>query len=193
MSSVYLAASPNPPSAPPGPERGYIVSHVVLASGGTVSGRHRLQKYVYLLDSAGMGSGFDFDYPGFGPFSNSLDRAIDDAVSDGLITERVIHPEHHGERYSVLIGTQKSDAFISGLTTDTTQRMLSILTQENMMIISLAAAVDWLWRHEHSENWFRDILRRRPVRSNGGRLSLATDLLDRIGLPAPNVAKEVCG
>jgi len=60
---------------------------IIRDAGGHVVGRTRLQKTAYLLEIAGLGSGFFFEYRHYGPFSEGLADAIEDAQLWDLITE----------------------------------------------------------------------------------------------------------
>jgi len=63
------------------------VAAVVDAAGGTLVSRVRLQKTVYLLDQLGLGSGFEFEYHHYGPYSRDLDIATGDARALGVVRE----------------------------------------------------------------------------------------------------------
>jgi uncharacterized protein YwgA len=60
--------------------------------GGTIKGRTRLQKLVFLSQRAGrseLGIDYEFGKGWYGPFSNKLGRVVDDLVSMGLLTEKL--------------------------------------------------------------------------------------------------------
>src|SRR5262245_40316360 len=62
------------------------VAHVKDA-GGRVVGRTRLQKIAYILEAAGLESGFAFSYKHYGPYSEELANAARAAVLYDLIDE----------------------------------------------------------------------------------------------------------
>jgi uncharacterized protein YwgA len=64
---------------------GRLVAEVVRASGGSVYGRVRMQKMFYLLDRMGLGSGLQYEYHHYGPYSAELTEEIKDAVAFGFL------------------------------------------------------------------------------------------------------------
>jgi uncharacterized protein YwgA len=66
---------------------GRLVAEVVRASGGSVYGRVRMQKMFYLLDRMGLGSGLQYEYHHYGPYSAELTEEIKDAVAFGFFDE----------------------------------------------------------------------------------------------------------
>ena len=64
------------------------VADLLYRAGGELVGRTRLQKSACLLELAGVGYGFQFTYRLFGPYSEELQVASEDADALGLIKER---------------------------------------------------------------------------------------------------------
>lgn len=62
-------------------------AEIVRDAGGEIVGRTRLQKVAYLLELAGLGSGFEFEYHHYGPYSENLAYATRVAKAFGLLTE----------------------------------------------------------------------------------------------------------
>jgi uncharacterized protein len=63
------------------------VADIIRDAGGRIVGRTRLQKIAYLLELAGMGSGFSFEYRHYGPYSEEIASAARMAAVIGLIEE----------------------------------------------------------------------------------------------------------
>ena len=66
--------------------------YVAECMGGTIKGRTRLQKLVFLAQHAGRAElrvDYEFHKGWYGPFSNKLGRVVDDLVAMGLLIERV--------------------------------------------------------------------------------------------------------
>src|SRR5580693_3962979 len=80
------------------------VADIVHDAGGEVVGRTRLQKIAYLLELAGLGEGFDFEYRHYGPYSDQLAAATRLAGAFGLIKEEE-RPTAWGGFYSVYTAT----------------------------------------------------------------------------------------
>jgi uncharacterized protein YwgA len=51
-------------------------AEIVRDAGGRIVGRTKLQKVAYLLELAGLGDGFQFEYRHYGPYSEDLAGAI---------------------------------------------------------------------------------------------------------------------
>ena len=84
-----------------GQEGDRLVAEVILAAGGRIVGRVRLQKVFCLLDRLGLRSGFAYEYHHFGPYSAELAEAAEDSTAFGLITERFERRVYDGVPYSV--------------------------------------------------------------------------------------------
>jgi uncharacterized protein len=76
------------------------VADIIRDAGGKIVGRTRLQKIAYLLELAGVGSGFSFEYRHYGPYSEELASAARMAAVIGLIEEEE-RPASWGGSYSV--------------------------------------------------------------------------------------------
>jgi uncharacterized protein YwgA len=170
-------------------EREDVVAAVVAAAGGRLTGRVRLQKTVYLLDQLGLNSGFAYEYYHYGPYSRDLDNATADAKAFGLIEEDFDHRVSDGAMYSVfrLKADAKPEAFV-GFDRGRAEELVSLFACTNVTVLELAATIDWLWRKEGIGDWRREIIRRKGVKVQGGRLEKAVELLNEIGLVPPQVA-----
>jgi hypothetical protein len=63
------------------------VLSVIRAAGGSIVGRTRLQKTMYLLELAGFAEGFDFEYRYYGPYSEDVSHATLLARMTGALKE----------------------------------------------------------------------------------------------------------
>lgn len=72
---------------------------IIADAGGRIVGRTRLQKTAYLLEVAGLGEGFHFDYHHYGPYSEELARAASTAQARDFIEEKE-HKTNWGGFYS---------------------------------------------------------------------------------------------
>jgi uncharacterized protein YwgA len=66
---------------------------LVLQSAGSIVGRTKLQKLMYLANSIGWRA-LDFKYHNYGPFSDSLAAELDNMRNYGWIEEREISTSH---------------------------------------------------------------------------------------------------
>lgn len=76
------------------------VVNLIKVAGGQIVGRTRLQKMVYLLESAGFIDGFEFEYKHYGPFSEDVANAVFLGQFEGVITEEE-RPASWGGFYSI--------------------------------------------------------------------------------------------
>ena len=65
-----------------------LVVGLVALNGGQLVSKIRLQKTVYLLDACGLGSGLEFDYANFGPYSADLAQAADEALDSKCLARK---------------------------------------------------------------------------------------------------------
>lgn len=68
-------------------DRDLRAARIVREAGGSLVGRTRLQKVVYLAQLAGFGDEFDFEYRHYGPFSEDLATGMEIASGTGLVEE----------------------------------------------------------------------------------------------------------
>jgi uncharacterized protein len=172
-------------------EREDIVAAVVAAAGGTLTGRVRLQKAVYLLDRLGLNSGFGYEYHHYGPYSRDLDSATADAKAFELIEEEYEHRQSDGAMYSIFKlspGTAVNKAVYGDLRQEQMSELAKLFAGTNVTVLELAATIDWLWREEKHADWRSEITKRKGVKVRSGRLERAVDLLRDLGLPPPMTA-----
>jgi hypothetical protein len=172
-------------------EREDIVAAVLAAGGGTLIGRVRLQKAVYLLDRLGLNSGFGYEYHHYGPYSRDLDSATVDAKAFGLIREEYNRRQSDGAMYSVFKlspGTAVEEAAYGNLRRERANELVQLFADTNVTVLELATTVDWLWREEKRADWRREIIRRKGLKVRRGRLDRAVELLRELGLEPPMTA-----
>jgi uncharacterized protein YwgA len=168
-----------------------VLTAVLMAAGGQLTGRVRFQKTMYLLEQLGVEGGFNYEYHYYCPYSRDLDNAIIEAAALGLIKEEFGYRGSDGARFSIfrLTSAAKDEAFraIGG---NRAKKLVEKLAQTNVTILELAATVDWLWRHERRKNWREEITRRKPVKADGGRLDRAIAILQELDLSPPETQES---
>lgn len=75
-------------------------TRIIRDAGGELIGRTRLQKIAYLLQLAGYGDEFHFNYKHYGPFSDDLAQGMEIASAFGQVQEEE-HRANWGGWYSV--------------------------------------------------------------------------------------------
>jgi uncharacterized protein YwgA len=166
------------------PER--AVAEIVLAAGGRLVSRVRLQKIAYLLDRLGAGSGFQYSYYHYGPYSSGFDLALRDAEASGLVTESFGRRELDGARYSIFHTPEDADQAAAGFSCLRDEKLrdwAKRLARENITVLELAATANWLIETEKVADWRREIVRRKGTKTGQGRLQEAENLLTELGLP----------
>lgn len=168
-------------------DREHIVAAVVEAAGGTLTGRVRLQKTVYLLDRLGLGTGFQYEYHHYGPYSRDIDNATADAKAFDLLTEGHGHRQSDGARYSIFqVKSSATEEAYGNLGRARASELARRFAGTNVTVLELAATVDWLWRQEgYRTGWREEISRRKYLKVQNGRLDKAVALLEELGLPPP--------
>lgn len=145
---------------------------IVEAAGGEIVGRTRLQKIAYVLSRAGFVKGLTFSYHHFGPYSEDLTRAIDDAVLLKQVS-RVDHTAGWGGNYSIFRTTDDTaDAKLNKKAKD----LASFLADKNAVILELAATAIFLADEGVSDAW-SELRRRKPSKSSDENMKKATELV----------------
>jgi len=159
------------------------VADIVIAAGGRLVSRVRLQKVAYLLDKLGAKSGFGFAYHHYGPYSRDLDNAVLDAEAFGKIEETYDRRQSDGARYSVFEAiTGNRPHKYSYLANDRLQERAKELSAANVTVLELAATANWLLEEERVSDWKTEIVRRKGLKTRNGRLEEAVQLLSHLGL-----------
>lgn len=156
------------------------------AANGEIVGKVRLQKTVYLLDQLGMGSGFSYEYHHYGPYSAELARTVDDWVFFDEIKETVKR-RGDGVPYSVFClpdgYRNRLPEAIGNLPSERAGEALELMQAQDATVLELASTIHWLKTVEHVGNWQEELVRRKGVKTKGGRVEKATRLLADLGLP----------
>ncbi len=152
------------------------VTDIIRAAGGEIVGRTRLQKVAYLLELAGLGYGFRFEYRHYGPYSEELSFAARNAALFDLLTEEE-RPTSWGGFYSIFR--------VTGLSAGHEFAMAA--ANADSIVLELAATAAFLAEEGISDPW-EETARRKPAKADVGRLELAKSLyreLSRIETPKP--------
>jgi uncharacterized protein YwgA len=157
---------------------------IVAAAGGRLVGRTRLQKLAYLLELAGLGEGFDFQYRHYGPYSEGLALATHDASLIGLIHEEEL-PASWGGSYSVFTTTRSESNSLR-------QQVATVAAAANAVELELAATAAFLSVQGYGDPW-DETARRKPDKAADGRLQKARELYGQFARvrtpnPIPDIA-----
>ncbi len=153
---------------------------IIAAAGGELVGRTRLQKTACLLEIAGLGSGYDFRYKHYGPYSEELASAASIAplFNDFEEEER---RSSWGGTYSVF----RTGAAYHGNDDDPFKQIVEIARDADPVVLELAATAAFLAEEGHPDPW-SETAKRKPEKVSNGRLDRARELYARLkGVPVP--------
>jgi uncharacterized protein YwgA len=158
------------------------VAEIIRDAGGRIVGRTRLQKVSYLLDVAGLGEGFAFEYRHYGPYSEELTAAARTARHLGLVDEEE-HTAGWGGTYSIYSTGLPESSDVP----EARRALARMAAQADSVQLELAATAVFLAGEGASDPW-AETERHKPEKAEGGRLDRAKELyrrLRRIDVPHP--------
>lgn len=152
-------------------DQAILVTTLVSSNGGTIVGKTRLQKTVYLLKSSGIDLGFDFDYHHYGPYSEDLSIASNDAVALGLLN--VEWRNAYGNDYAVFSVAEQPDKTLIGKGL----AALKILSGFDATTLELAATADFLSKNGYPGTAWDETARRKASKITPDRVANSKKLL----------------
>ncbi len=156
-------------------------ARIVCDAGGKIVGRTRLQKIAYLMELAGLGDGFVFQYRHYGPYSEDLSMAIREAKLFDLVEEEE-RPAQWGGHYSIYTTRGESSAVVARTAFASTAARIGAIELE------LAATAAYLYAVEGREDPWEETRRRKPEKARDGRLERAKEAyqnLQALHTPSP--------
>ena len=142
-------------------------AEIVKDAGGRIVGRTKLQKVAYLLELAGFGAGFQFEYRHYGPYSEDLADAMQLASAFDLVSEEERKADWGGT-YSIYTfsGPQRSQH-------DQRSAFAQTAAQVGAIELELAATAAYLKSVKGARDPWEDTKRLKPEKATGSRLSAA--------------------
>lgn len=158
-----------------------LVVGVVALNGGQLVTKIRLQKTFYLLEQCGLGSGLDFDYHHYGPFSQELAQAADDAVDLGRLKphERL---GNHKIPYVVYRTQRKSPAKVAALSADVVAEKLKVLGSYSSLEMEVASTVLYVRDAGGGANAIEQTKALKPLKATETRIRRALALIRDLGM-----------
>ncbi|PWB93495.1 hypothetical protein [Methylosinus sporium] len=165
------------------------IPSLIVAAGGEIVGKIRLQKVVYLLDQMGLGSGFSYEYHHYGPYSADLAEEVEDEVIIGHVESEQRRRLSDGVPYIVFRASTAGDGepLDSSIPLDIAKNGLYEMQRRSATVLELAATIHWLAVMENRADWPTELVRRKGAKTQNGREQEAIELLKVLGLP-PAVA-----
>jgi len=152
------------------------VRDIIDTNGGRLVGKTRLQKSDYILEAAGVGYGFEFDYHYYGPYSEDLAVAAADAQALGLVAVQW-ETSQSGSDYAVYL-TQGAAPQMNARR----REILQILNAYGAITLEVAATAHFLAQNGYRDDPWRETRRRKSVKATPERITDAKRLLDQVGL-----------
>lgn len=155
-----------------------MAASLVSDAGGQIIGRTRLQKIAYLLECAGLGEGFQFEYRHYGPFSEDLANGIQMARAFGLVDEDERRTDWGGW-YSIFTTQPNSN-------NGARQEFAKSASKIGAIELELAATAAYLKNAGYSDPW-DETKRRKPEKASRERIKAAKKaykMLTKLDTPA---------
>jgi uncharacterized protein len=130
---------------------------IIRDAGGQVVGKTRLQKMAYLLEIAGLGSGFDFEYRHYGPYSVELASEVTNAQLLNLLSQED-HLTYWGGTYSIFKTAPSSKISEPDFRRS---KILEIAVKADPIALELAATAAYLAKEGSKDPW-AETQRRKP-------------------------------
>jgi uncharacterized protein YwgA len=157
------------------------VAAIVRDAGGRIVGRTKLQKIAFFLEAAGLGSGFQFRYKHYGPYSEPLAAAVQHAAALRLIEERESTASWGGQYSTFFTQTPPSSS-----TNPARTRLIQEMINADAVELELASTAAFLAYEKVSDPW-TETARRKPDKAGDGRLEEAKRLYSRLlQIPTPH-------
>lgn len=162
-------------------------AEIVRDAGGTIVGRTKLQKVGYLMELAGLGAGFDFEYRHYGPYSEDLADSIRLAAAFDLVIEEEKRANWGGV-YSIFRATDQVGRGDQGQRAEFAEAAAGIDSIE----LELAATAAYLSAVEDCVDPWEETARRKPEKVGEGRLDRAKAaykklMVIRTPMPLPKI------
>jgi len=159
-----------------------VYAVVNAAPGHKLASRVRLQKTVYLLKVLGFDDSLQFQYYHFGPYSRDLDLALTEAHESNLVRESQAKRQSDGATYSLFEAVPANKHVNFGKLQKRAEELIAKFATTNVTVLELAATAHWLKNAEKITDWHTEIVRRKGVKTENGRLERAIELLTELEL-----------
>lgn len=150
-------------------------AEIVRDAGGQIIGRTRLQKVGYLLELAGFGDGFRFEYHHYGPYSEELADAVKVAEAFDLVSENERRASWGGT-YSVFTALDRAGKAVK----NDRARFAQTAADIDSIELELAATAAYLAAAEKCADPWTETARRKPEKARDGRIDRAKEAYHRL-------------
>lgn len=157
------------------------IATIVNLNGGKIVGKTRLQKTFYFLEALNSGFGVDFQYYHYGPYSEDLSIATDDAIALNVIS--VEWKTGSNAPYAIFRSDEGHSDATAKNTTDMREnrtKILNILEKYDSICLELAATADFLSKAGFSDNPWAETKIRKSTKATDDRVLKAKSLLSEL-------------
>lgn len=151
--------------------RANIVADIVKKAGGTVDGRTKLQKIIYILTEASFVSEFQYEYRHYGPYSEELAEVPSYAGSFVVLNEEEKYTSWGASYFSYTTTQDKNEA--------ETEEVALIRAANKAPSIILELAATALFLKDNPDPW-GETRKRKPDKAENGRLQQACALYQEL-------------
>ncbi|MCB0019061.1 MAG: hypothetical protein KDE09_14830 [Anaerolineales bacterium] len=149
---------------------------VIHLNGERLVGRTRLQKTFYFLEELDVGFNITFDYYHYGPYSEELSIAAEDAEALQLIDVEWKFT-NAGTKYAVY----SSHSNMEEEDVDIKRReVLKVLGKYDAVTLEIAATADYLSKNGFQKDPWGETKRRKPEKTNPDRITQASKLISEL-------------
>ena len=156
-----------------------LVIGIIAANGGRIVGKTRLQKTVYLLDAAGLNSGFEFEYHNYGPYSSDLATEVDNGV-DLKFLETEERFGYHDVPYVIYRTNRSPSDKLGDMSSSVLEKKLSILENYSALVIELAATIHYFGELRSRDEIDIAVKSKKHAKATEERLNQGWELLEKL-------------
>jgi uncharacterized protein len=149
-------------------------ARLIQDAGGEIVGKTRLQKAAYFLECLGLGSGFEFYYKHYGPYSDELTNSLRYARDLGLIEE-----EDKKAAWGGIYTVFRSQAGLEADHGEVRDRVLAIARDANPVALELAATALFLKIEGEGDPWTA-VKSLKPSKATKENVTIAKRLYDSL-------------
>lgn len=160
---------------------------IVRDAGGVIVGRTRLQKVAYLIELAGLGDSFRFEYRHYGPYSEDLADGMRTACAFGLVHEEE-RPTEWGGFYSIYTVQEGNEKQVGDKTRDTFAKAAAKISAIELELLATAA---YLHHEEGCSDPWEETARLKPEKSEGRLDKAKAAYRELLKLNTPNRLPEI--
>ena len=158
------------------------IKSVIALNGGVMTGKTRLQKTFFFLESKGGKLGLDFDYHHYGPYSETLSAVLSFAGEDD-ITAREKKAGNAMPCFEFSVQGDHQAKNVGALSSGKVREILKTLADFSSWELELAATIHYFQEAEMSlEEAVEETKQRKTVKASPERLVKARELLSKLQL-----------